>query len=178
LFAPFSTTAAHHLLDAIRNDSCQLQAFGVVVTDPVDIDELSENGMSFEEFDGKIVDDKFLIIKANVLTNRVDVMESPLNYCLDRFDDMYGDRDKGLFIAFQVAIKGTGQQHDIRPNGIAAKNWGERERLQQGVALMGAASPNRLVALQLSMRPFPPRNFCMLGRSARLGSAWLGLAVG
>ncbi len=127
MFAPFSTTAAHHLLDAIRNDSCQLQAFGVVVTDPVDIDELSQNGMSFEEFDGKIVDDKFSIIKANVLTNRVDVMESPSNYCLDRFDDMYGDRDKGLFVAFQVAIEGTGQQYDIRPNGIAAKKLA-RER--------------------------------------------------
>ena len=93
MFAPFLTTAAHHLLEAIRNDSCQLQVFGVVVTDPVDIDELSENGMSFKEFDGKIVNDKFLIIKANVLTNRVDVMESPSNYCLDRFDNMYGDQD-------------------------------------------------------------------------------------
>jgi hypothetical protein len=127
LFAPFSTTAAHHLLEAIRNDSCQLQVFGVVVTDPVDIDELSENGMSFKEFDGKIVNDKFLIIKANVLTNRVDVMESPSNYCLDQFDDMYGNQDKGLLVAFQVAIKGTGQQHDIRPNGIAAKKL-TRER--------------------------------------------------
>ncbi len=127
MFAPFSTTAAHHLLDAIWNDSCRLQVFGVVVTDPVDIDELSENGMSFKEFDGKIVNDKFLIIKANVLMNRVDVMESPTNYCLDQFDDMYGDRDKGLFVVFQVAIEGTGQQHNIRPNGIAAKKLA-RER--------------------------------------------------
>jgi hypothetical protein len=61
---------------------------------------------------------------------------------------MYGDRDKGLFIAFQVAIEGTGQQQDIRPNGIAAKNWREQEHLQQGVASVGATSPNRLVALQ------------------------------
>jgi hypothetical protein len=59
MFAPLSTTAAHHLLDSIRNDSCQLQAYGVVVTDPVDINELSENGMALEDFDEKIVDDKF-----------------------------------------------------------------------------------------------------------------------
>ena len=123
MFVPFSTAAAHHLLDIIRNDSCQLQVKGVVVMDPVDNNELSENGMAFKEFDEKIVDDKFLIIKANVFTNRMYVMESPTNYCLDWFDDMYGDHDvKGLFIAFQVAIKGTGQQHDIHPNGIAAKN--------------------------------------------------------
>ena len=30
---------------------------------------------------------------------------------------MYGDRDKGLFVCFQVAIDGTAKQHDIRPNG-------------------------------------------------------------
>ncbi len=41
--------AAHQLLDLIKNDDCQLQAYGVVVTDPVDLDEISENGMSFEE---------------------------------------------------------------------------------------------------------------------------------
>ncbi len=106
---------AHHLFildtipNPIKNDSCQLQAYGVVVTDPVDLDEVGLNGMEFEEFAEGIVDEKFLTIKANVLRNRKDVMESPSNYCLGRFDDMYGDRDKGLFIAFQVAIEGTGQ---------------------------------------------------------------------
>ncbi len=115
--------AAHHLLDVIQNDNCQLQVYGVVVTDPVDLDEVSENGMSFEEFDDTKIgsDMRFLTIKANLFTNRVEVKEGPLNYCLGRFDDMYGDRDKGLFVAFQVAIKGTGQQHDIKPNGMAAK---------------------------------------------------------
>jgi len=85
--------------------------------------------MVFEEFDDPKIgmDDKFLSIKANMFTNRAEVEEGPSNYCLDRFDDMYGDRDKGLFVAFQVAIKGTGQQHDIRPNGIAAKK-SARER--------------------------------------------------
>jgi hypothetical protein len=143
LFAPFSITAAHHLLDAIRNDSCQLQAFGVVVTDPVDINELSENGMSFEEFDGKIIDDKFLIIKANVLMNRVDVMESPTNYCLDQFDDMYGDRDKNLFVSYQGAIKVTGQQHDIHPNGIAAKKLA-RERAFATRGCIGGSGKSKL----------------------------------
>ena len=102
--------------------------------------------MVFEEFDDpkKIGSDgRFLTIKANMFTNRAEVEEGPSNYCLDRFDDMYGDRDKGLFVAFQVAIKGSGQQHDIRPNGIAAKKWQEREHLQRGIAL-AAASPNPL----------------------------------
>ncbi len=89
-----------------------------------------------------------MIIKANVFTNKMDVMESPANYCLDQFDNMYVNQDKGLFIAFQVAIEGTGQQHNICPNGIAAKNWQDQEHLQQGVTLVGATSPNRLMALQ------------------------------
>jgi hypothetical protein len=120
---------AHHLLDVIQNDDCQLQAYGVVVTDPVDLDEVSENGMVFEEFDDPKIDSdgRFLTIKANVFTNKEEVTEGPSNYCLDQFDNMYGDRDKGLFVAFQVAIKGSGQQHDIRPNGIAAKK-SARER--------------------------------------------------
>jgi hypothetical protein len=68
-----------------------------------------------------------LTVKANIFTNTAEVEESPSNYCLDRIDDMHGDQDKGLFVAFQVAIKGTGQQHNIRPNGIAAKKLA-RER--------------------------------------------------
>jgi hypothetical protein len=85
--------------------------------------------MVFEEFDDPKIgsNGRFLTIKANIFTNRAEVTESPSNYCLDRFDDMYGDQDKGLFVAFQVAIKGTGQQHDICPNGIAAKKLA-RER--------------------------------------------------
>ena len=85
MFAPFSTTAAHHLLDTIWNDSCQLQAYGVVVTDPVDLDEFSENGMVFEEFDDPKIgsDGRFLTIKANMFTNSAEVAESPSNYCLD-----------------------------------------------------------------------------------------------
>ena len=77
--------AAHHLLDVIQNDDCQLQAYGVVVTDPVDLDEVSENGMSFEEFDDPKIDSdgRFLTIKANVFTNRVEVAEGPSYYCLD-----------------------------------------------------------------------------------------------
>ncbi len=145
--------------------------------DPVDLDEFSDNGMVFEEFDDPKIgsDGRFLTVKANMFTKSAEVAESPSNYCLDRIDDMYSDRDKGLFVAFQVAIKGTGQQHDIRPNGIAAKKWRERERLQRGIA-SAAASPNRLVALQLPMRPVPTHKSACLGAwlgSARLGSARL-----
>ncbi len=87
---------------------------------------------------------------------------------------MYGDRDKGLFVAFQVAIKGTGQQHDICPNGTAAKKSArERERLQRGIA-SAAASPNHLMALQLPKRPVPTRKSACLPWA--LGSAWLGSA--
>jgi hypothetical protein len=41
-------------------------------------------------------------------------------YCLGQIDSMYGDRDKGLFVCFQVAIGGTAKQHDIHPNGKRA----------------------------------------------------------
>jgi hypothetical protein len=82
---------AHHLLDVIQNDDCQLQAYGVVITDPVDLDEVSENGMVFEEFDDSKIgrDDKFFSIKANMFTNRAEVEEGPSSYCcLNRFDNM------------------------------------------------------------------------------------------
>ena len=44
---------------------------------------------------------------SNLLTDMKKVKKSALTYCLDQFDSMYGDRDKGLFVCFQVAIDST-----------------------------------------------------------------------
>jgi hypothetical protein len=76
--------------------------YRVVITDPVDLNEVSENGMVFEEFDDlkKGRDGKFLSIKANMFTSRAEVEEGPSNYCLNQFGDMCGDQEKGLFVAF------------------------------------------------------------------------------
>jgi len=44
---------------------------------------------------------------SNLLTDMKKVKKSASTYCLDQFDSMYGDRDKGLFVCFQVAIDST-----------------------------------------------------------------------
>ena len=53
---------------------------------------------------------------SNLLTDMKKVKKSASTYRLDQFNSMYSDRDKGLFLCFQVAIDSTVKQHDIRPN--------------------------------------------------------------
>ena len=104
------------------NDKFQLQAYPFVVTDPVDLDELGMHGLDLMEFADKEprADGKILTIKSNQLTDMNKVKESASTYVLDQFDSMYGDRDKGLFVCFQVVIEGTAKQHDIRQNRTRA----------------------------------------------------------
>ena len=105
----------------ILNDKCQLQAYPLVIANPIDADEFSMYGLSLMEFaEKKVEDGKFLIIKANGMTDMKKVKKSPSTYCLGQIVSMYGDRDKGLFVCFQVAIDGTAKQHDIHSNGKRA----------------------------------------------------------
>ena len=116
----------------ILNDKCQLQAYPFVVTDPIDLEVLSYHGMDLVEFvDQEPRDDrKILTIKANLLTDMKQVKKSASTYCLDQFDSMYCDRDKGLFVCFQVAIDGTAKQHDIHPN----RKWATKSAREKAFA--------------------------------------------
>jgi hypothetical protein len=98
-----------------------------------------------------------------MFTNRAEVEEGPSNYCLDRFDDMYSDRDKGLFVAFLVAIKGTGQQHNINPNGIAA-NKSARERAFATRQRVGSGKSKATRGPAVANETCSDSKICMLGR--------------
>lgn len=93
------------------------------------------------------------------------VKKSASTYCLDQFDSMYSDRDKGVFICFQVAINSTAKQYDICPNiGSGWLKGRERKHLQRGIA-SGTTSPNCLVSLlrwKRRKRPSPRKSLCLL----------------
>ena len=130
-------------------------------------------GLSLMEFaEKKVEDGKFLIIKANGMTDMKKVKKSPSTYCLGQIDSMYGDRDKGLFVCFQVAIAGTAKQHDIHPNGKRAIKSAREKHLQRCIQ---PASPNRLVSILRSgmMR------YCIVSflRSVMVRSATLSAMV-
>jgi hypothetical protein len=60
---------------------------------------------------------------------------------------MYGDRDKSLFVCFQVAIDGTAKQHDIHSNGKRAI----KSAREKAFAKMHSTSKSKLPRVSLKV---------------------------
>ena len=98
-------------------DKSQLQSYPYVLCDLFNLDDLEFQGL---EISGKSTEEGSggeLVMKVT----GVQAGKGVESFCMRIINKVSSMTSKGLFICFQVVIKGTMKQHDICNNGLTAR---------------------------------------------------------